>query len=51
MPWQCEYELSVKSNLIYSDISLEALKDFDKEDKKLCFIYFLDVEPDWTLKS
>lgn len=34
MPWQCEWELSVRSNLIYSDTSLETLNDFDKEDKK-----------------
>lgn len=26
-------------------MSLEALKDFDKEDKKLCFSYFVDVKP------
>lgn len=32
-------------------MSLEALKDFDKEDKKLCFSYFVDVKTDWTLKS
>lgn len=44
MPWQCEWELFVKSNLIYSDTSLDALKVFDKEDKKLCFGYFLDVK-------
>lgn len=32
-------------------MSLEALKDFDQEKKKLCFSYFLDVLTDSTLQA
>lgn len=39
---QCDYDLSVKSILIYFDMSLEELRDFDKEDQELCFCVFLD---------